>query len=287
MFPIQQFQRSGRLFLDRLMAAHRTHLFFQGGKLIFLDLRIIDLIEDGRQFVKIIAVIAFLEGIIDLSAQPVIVLIGLVDLVEQRIVSIVSVQQGQVIARLQQILVVVLRVDVDQSAHQLSQKGSGTGTLRDPDRALSLCADLTGYDQIFPVQIKSLFSQERIGTRIIVNVENAFDDCFRAAFFDITGRCSLPAQQRDGIDQQRFTRAGLAGEHAHAIAEIQCDLIDQHEVFYIDVCQQFPSPPSSSVSVTIIALFLIHFMFDGLLRTIARRSWVIVRCSSVRCIRNS
>ena len=183
-FPIQQFQRSGRLFLDRLMAAHRTHLFFQGGKLIFLDLRIIDLIEDGRQFVKIIAVIAFLEGIIDLSAQPVIVLIGLV---EQRIVSIVSVQQGQVIARLQQILVVVLRVDVDQSAHQLSQKGSGTGTLRDPDRALSLCTDLTGYDQIFPVQIKSLFSQEHIGTRIIVNVENAFDDCFRAAFFDITG----------------------------------------------------------------------------------------------------
>ncbi|MFR9256752.1 MAG: hypothetical protein ACLVJ6_15340 [Merdibacter sp.] len=72
----------------------------------------------------------------------------------------------------------MLRVDVDNPL--ISSKGSGTGTLRDPDRALSLCADRDTIRSSRPDQI--LFSQERIGTRIIVDVENTFDDCFRATF---------------------------------------------------------------------------------------------------------
>lgn len=99
------------------------------------------------------------------------------------------------ILALQQILVVVLRVDIDEVRSELTQESGSDRTLIDPDAAFAFRVDLPADDQFIFVDVESLLFQDGTGRRALPQGEHAFDEGAVRPFLDIARRSPLSAKQ--------------------------------------------------------------------------------------------
>ena len=67
------------------------------------------------------------------------------------------------------------------------------------------------------------------------------------AMTDHLGAGSATDRQLQGIDQNRLTRAGFAGEHGEAFAKIEFDTLDDREVTDVQVAQHDESSSAQSI----------------------------------------
>ena len=200
--PIQQIQRLQQLLLHRFGAVHHMDALFQLSGLIPTQLGGVDLIELFREIIEVFFVELFRQRLLHLFLQAVIRTVCCAHFLQQRVIGAIAVQQAQMVLALQQILVVVLRVDIDEVRSELTQESGSDRTLIDPDAAFAFRVDLPADDQFIFVDVESLLFQDSAGRRALPQREHAFDEGAVRPFLDIARRGPLSAKQADGIDQQ-------------------------------------------------------------------------------------
>ena len=199
---IQQIQRLQQLFLHRFGAVHHMDALFQLSGLIPTQLGGVDLIELFREIIEVFFVELFRQRLLHLFLQAVIRTVCCAHFLQQRVIGAIAVQQAQMVLALQQILVVVLRVDIDEVRSELTQESGSDRALIVPDAAFAFRVDLPADDQFIFVDVESLLFQDGTGRRALPQREHAFDEGAVRPFLDIARRSPLSAKQADGIDQQ-------------------------------------------------------------------------------------
>ena len=140
----------------------------------------------------------------------------------------VGVEQLALAVGAQQRLRCVLAVDVDQSLAELAQqRGGGRVAIHQRARA-PLGVDHPAQQHAARVAGELALGQP--GVERLAAAEACADVGARRAFADHAGVGAPAHRQRQGVEQDRLARAGLAGEHREARAELDVERIDDDEV---------------------------------------------------------
>lgn len=139
----------------------------------------------------------------------------------------VCVQQVALRVRAHQALVRVLAVDVDQAVAQLAQLRDGGGRAVDIRAAASLGVDHAAQGEFF---VSVEFALGQPGTQRRGGIEDGGDVGARGALAQHAGVAALAQRQGQGVDEDGLARAGLAGKHGEARAEMDLGLFDDDEV---------------------------------------------------------
>ena len=151
------------------------------------------------------------------------------------------IEQGELLATLQQGLVLVLAMDLEQARGERAQ-------LADSDRAAIDPRARTAFAADHPAQLAGTVLVEFLGNepfaqvRVQRQVERGSEF---GAFATVAHHRRLGAaagEQQQGIDQQRLAGAGLAGDHGHARAECDLGLADDREILDVETFQHAGGP---------------------------------------------
>lgn len=100
--------------------------------------------------------------------------------------------------------------------------------------------ELTLQDEpaIFHLDAGSFATLEDVGTA--VDLEPTFDMRSVGSRADVIGGRPLPHEQRQGLDQNRFSGPGLSAEYGETRAELKGKLVDDGEIADAELAQQRP-----------------------------------------------
>ncbi len=141
----------------------------------------------------------------------------------------VGVDQRAVFCGVEQRAFVVLAVDFHQVRGERAQR-LGADALVVDVRAGAAVGHLNAPEDQFALESDVLFSERRGDPVIRRQFEHGADLALRLA---VPHQRPVPARaerQRKRVEQDRFARAGLAGEDRQAAGKLQIQLIDQHDV---------------------------------------------------------
>ena len=143
-----------------------------------------------------------------------------------------AVQIAQVALRVQQLLPVVLAVDVQQLAPQLPKLSHRHRPAVDPAQVLSIAADLPLEQQLLLLRAQAVVLQPgQLGQA----GENSGDMGRLGSGADQLPAGPLPQNSADGVDDNGFARASLAGEDVEAPAELDVHRLNDGDI--LDVKQ--------------------------------------------------
>ena len=137
---------------------------------------------------------------------------------QQRLVAAEGVQQGQLLAAVEQGLVFVLAVDLHQPAAQFGQLAQGGGAAVDPGARAAVGADDAAQLAAVLV-VEFVLAQPGQGQGRVVQAELGGQFGPLGAVAHDAGVGAGAGQPHQGVHQQRLACAGFAGNHRHAGAE--------------------------------------------------------------------
>ena len=127
----------------------------------------------------------------------------------------------------------VLAVDVDKELAGGAERGERDGCGRWPRRWSGRSARGGGGAGARP---PSMLGAERLreglGERRVVDGEERLDRSGVAAVADEVGGRALAEDAAEGVDEERFARAGLAGKRVEAGGELYVAALQKREIFY-------------------------------------------------------
>ena len=143
-------------------------------------------------------------------------------------VGAVSVEQRELPRRLEQSLLVVLPVDLAEVDAQPGQPSDRHRPVVHARHRPPVGPDLSSDDHA------SLAGSHDLDHRVVLGqlrrVEDGLDPCGIGPGADLVGCGTCSQRQRDRVDDERFARAGLAGEHGEAVAERQAHRFHHRQV---------------------------------------------------------
>ena len=131
--------------------------------------------------------------------------------------------------RCQQPAIVVLAMDLDQHRPDLAQQRGGGGLIVDERAASAIGLDQSPDDQ----RLAGIDLQPILGEQLRDGwggIERRGDDRLCRPPTHQRAFAAPPQSEPQRIEQDRFARAGLPGQHAEAGAELQLQRLDQHDV---------------------------------------------------------
>ena len=155
----------------------------------------------------------------------------------------VEIQQRQMAGRIGQILIVVLPVDVDETGGEIPQHGCGGRHAVDPAVALAFGTDLTIKKKFVSRLIACLF---QLAANSLGQVGKGGPDTgFARPGADKVAAGAVAQNGIDGVDQDTFACARLAGQNVQTGRELRFGLLDDRNIFNFQILQQSPSAPFS------------------------------------------
>jgi hypothetical protein len=145
-----------------------------------------------------------------------------------------AVDGGALVAATRQRLELELPMHVDQQLAECTQR------LDRHDLAVEVGAATTirahhATQLAFAFVCDRLFVEPRDGIRVADDVEGGADFGALRAVADRAAVCATADRQQQRVDEDRFTRAGFAGQHGEAAAEFELDGLDDREVADLQV----------------------------------------------------
>ena len=142
-----------------------------------------------------------------------------------------AVEQGAVAARIDQPAIVMLAVDLDQPPAQFAQKSGRGGLVVDEGAAAAVgLDDAADHQRLAGLGLEAVLGDQREGGMIAGQFEACRDHRLGRAVAHQPAIGARAERQAERIEQDRFSRPGLAGQHAQAVAEIQIERLDQDDV---------------------------------------------------------
>ena len=151
-----------------------------------------------------------------------------------------TIEHGQGRRRSQQLLVGVLTGEVHQGfsdGFELSNRAQGSVHLL---LVASFAGEHAAQEQ------GAIFEQGQIlSAQQVVDLASVFpaemklslDDSFGGSGAHHVGRGPLPHQQQQSLDENGFSRAGLAGQHRESGLQREFDMVDEGDILHGDVRQ--------------------------------------------------
>ena len=135
------------------------------------------------------------------------------DLGALRLEAAEGVEQGPLVALVEQELLIVLAVDLDKRPGDLGQASDADRLVVDPGARAAGEADLAGADE-----------------RTVGPLEPGRDPGRLGAMADQAAVGPGTEGQAEGVDQEALAGPGLTGDHVQAVAEGEIELVDQGQV---------------------------------------------------------
>ena len=129
------------------------------------------------------------------------------------------VQIGEMAIGIQQALVGVLPVKVDQEGAKLLQAVDWRLLASNPRLRPSLGEHLSLDEQAAVLKVYALLGAPLLERRLGGQIDNDRNVCAGSPRADKFRVCSLSESELERVDEQRFARAGFAGEHGEARAQ--------------------------------------------------------------------
>ena len=136
------------------------------------------------------------------------------DFSDQRVVAGKAVEQRDVLVRIEQRLMLVLPVQLDQSAAKLAERGRGRERVVDERAAAALRRDLAAHDDFVAA---------------VPLEDGLYGRGLFAGAHEVGARASAD-EQVDGFDEDRLSRAGFAGEDVEPRLELHLERFDHCEM---------------------------------------------------------
>src|SRR5207237_423485 len=122
----------------------------------------------------------------------------------------------------------VLAMDVQQKWRQFTQCRDGAGLVINVNAIALVRRDLAADNDFVPFRVES----EPVEIEFDVCFKNRFNDGSRFTCADHFRRGFRTGQQTEGIDDDGFAGAGLAGEQVKTGLEVKFELIDESKISY-------------------------------------------------------
>ncbi len=123
----------------------------------------------------------------------------------------------------------MLAVDLDQRrAHCL--QGLHRDRLVVDEGAGAAVGELDAAQDHFPGIVEAVFGQDFCRRMALGHIEGRGDLAVFGAMADQALIAAAAERQREGIEQDRFARAGLAGQHREATGKLDIEPFDQDDV---------------------------------------------------------
>ena len=142
-----------------------------------------------------------------------------------------QVQIRKVLRLVKELLRVVLAVDVDQLSAQLFEDGHGDGPSVDAADVFAVAIDLPLHQKLARLIVHTVFLEPRKLRHI--GEHGADESAVRPGANDVPVR-PLAQDGRDGVDHDRFTGAGLAGQDVEAPVKGDLRLLDDGDIFDVE-----------------------------------------------------
>ena len=126
-----------------------------------------------------------------------------------------------------------LAVDAEQVRTDLAEQAQGRRLIVDEDPVAALAPDLTPHDQLVALGLEP-GGGERRAPVAPGGPENAGDDQTVGAGADEIGGGASAGQQGQRVDDDRFARPGLAGEHVEARPELDLGAGQHREIAHVE-----------------------------------------------------
>ena len=205
--------------------------FFSGGQCCRIDG--INFLGEGRNAALFVR-FAGIEGIqltLDRHQFPVQLVVGSVDVP----VLSVLVKQAQMQRRVGQALAVMLAMDGKETGGNIPHHSSGGGHPVDPAAALALGTDLPIQQKILARLVTALFQLflHRNGD----SLKGGPDTGFGGSAAHQLAAGTVAQNGVDGVNENGFARAGLAGEDIETGGEGHLGLFNDRHIFNFQACQ--------------------------------------------------
>jgi hypothetical protein len=132
-------------------------------------------------------------------------------------------------ARIDERAIVVLAVDLDQRLSHLAQELHADGDVVDEGAGAAVGGLETPKDQQ-PVGLQAVIGEEAQHGMIGSQLETRGDLTLARTAPHQRSIAAAADGEGEGVKQDRFSGAGLAGEHAKSGTEFEIELVDQNDV---------------------------------------------------------
>jgi len=140
-----------------------------------------------------------------------------------------GIEQGQLLASIEQRLLLVLAVDFQQACAQRSQLRQGRGPAVDPGAGSAVGADDPPQLAVVAL-VQVVVAQPGQGGRRIVERETGGELGALGAVPDHAGVGACTGQRQQGIHQQGLAGAGFARDHGQAGPEVELRGVDDGKI---------------------------------------------------------
>ena len=142
-----------------------------------------------------------------------------------------GVQQGAVPPRVEQAAIVMLAVDFHQRRAQFSKQRGGRRLIVDKAAAAAVAFDDPPNDQRFAAfDLEAIIREQRQRGASFGWIEARRHHRLRRAGAHQRAIAARAEREPQRIEQDRFARPRLSGQHAEAAVEIQIERLDQHDI---------------------------------------------------------
>ena len=143
----------------------------------------------------------------------------------------IGVEQGAVAARVEQAAIVMLAVDLDQQRAELAQQAGRDRLIVDEGAAAAVgLGDAADDERLAGLAVEPVLGEQGQGGMIGRQLEGDADHRLRLAGADQPAVGPHAEREAERVEQDRFARPGLAGQHAEARPELEVERVDQDDV---------------------------------------------------------
>ena len=149
----------------------------------------------------------------------------------------VVVQIPQVVAAVQQQLVLVLAMDIEQLCGNLPQRLQRHHSAVDAADVLARAGQLAGDGRRVLIPGERQLIEQRAHTLVVRDIEHSLHPGFALSVGDEIAVRALAQHQVHRVHDDGLARTGLAGEHVHARGEVERHFVDQRQIVYAQLQQ--------------------------------------------------